>query len=219
MSLPSIMIATSKDRYGLSVDRKFRDRPNVRVTFVEAPRAARVFRLLRKGSISARFLWYASLCRARDLRPFSRKRVAKSAQELNTELVTASTDILIMFRMGIILPEVVLRSCMVINVHVAKLPLYSGLGSIRAALDAEDYAQCATAHIATSEIDAGLILFEVPYLLDPKRDYCSNEARAYQAGIDTIEQLVDAFSVSHDAFRYTKDEIRLMFKDRENRNG
>jgi methionyl-tRNA formyltransferase len=191
-----ITVITSKDRYGLILEKKFKKNPNVLLVFSGNPKATKTFRLMRIGSLSLRFLLKTLICRIKDFRFLYGRKTLNTVSELNTHLVETSTEILIMFRLGIIVPEEILIKYMVVNVHVAKLPQYGGLGSILTALDARDFSQFATAHIATKEIDSGSILLEIDYTLNPSLTYCANEQKAYAAGITVVERLVRRFTVS-----------------------
>lgn len=194
MSAVAITVVTTRDRYGLLLEKKFEKNPNVSVAFVSPPGVPRVFRLIRKGSISVRFLMKTLICGLRNLRILSSRKPLDSVSALDAHLAGTSTEILIMFRMGILIPEEILGRYRVINVHVAKLPEYAGLGSLLAALDAGDFAQCATAHTATTKVDSGSVLLEIPYSLDPSLTYCGNESVAYAAGVVAVEKLVSRFS-------------------------
>lgn len=197
MSVVAITVATTLDRYGLLIEKKFEKDSNVFIAFVSPPRVPRVFRLIRKGAISVRFLMRTLVCRLRDLRIFSPRITLDSVSALDAHLAGKSTEILIMFRVGFVIPEEILGRYRVINVHVAKLPEYAGLGSLLAALDAGDFAQCATAHTATTKVDSGSVLLEIPYSLNPSLTYCENESVAYAAGVVAVEQLVSRFSQPH----------------------
>lgn len=197
MSAVAITVVTTRDRYGLMLEKTFEMHPNVFVAFVSPPGIPRVFRLIRKGSISLRFLMKTLICRLRNIRILSSRKPLDSVSALDGHLAETSTEILIMFRMGILIPEEILGRYRVINVHVAKLPEYAGLGSLLAALDAGDFAQCATAHMATTKVDSGSVLLEIPYSLDPSLTYCRNESVAYAAGVVAVEQLISRFSEPH----------------------
>lgn len=194
MILAKIVIATSKDYYGEAIEREFRDKRNVSVVFNAIAKPARVVRLFRRGSLTLRFLVRAVFCRIRDYRRMPGRLVFSSDGDLSNHLEKSGSDVLIMFRMGLIVSDEILSNFRVVNVHVARLPTYAGLGSILSALDAGDLDQVATAHEAEGRIDSGAILAEVPYSLDPRLHYCENERNAYGVGISVVKEMVARFS-------------------------
>lgn len=194
MILARITIVTSKDFYGRALEQEFQDRHDVSVVFNSLAKPGRVLKLFRRGSVSVRFLLRAVVCRLKDFRILPRRLVFSGDSDLRHHLEKSGSEVLIMFRMGLIVPAEILSNFYVVNVHVARLPTYSGLGSILSALDARDLNQVATAHEAVGRIDSGAVLAEFPYTLDPLLSYCRNERNAYAAGIEAVKEMVARLS-------------------------
>lgn len=193
MKVPRITIVTSRDYYGLLLENKFEETQGVSVVFNSSERLARIFGLLQRHSLSTRFLVKAMVCRLRDFRVLPGRTSLRNELSLREYLRVSSTEVVIMFRMGIIVSGETLKNWTVVNVHVAKLPDYAGLGSILKALDAKDYCQLATAHRAVEKFDAGSKVLAIPYRLSPQLSYCQNERNAYLTGIKVVEALVNRF--------------------------
>lgn len=175
------------------IEKMFEETLNVNVVFNSSKSLKRTLRLLTKGSVSFRFLVKNLLCQLKDYRFFWNPKKINTVKDLVAHLNRTSSQILVMYRTGIIIPKFVLDHYQVINVHVTRLPKYAGLGSVLAALDAKDLNQCATAHRASLEIDSGEIIFQIPYELDLNLSYCSNESKAYSTGIQVITRIVESF--------------------------
>jgi folate-dependent phosphoribosylglycinamide formyltransferase PurN len=97
----------------------------------------------------------------------------------------------VLFRAGLIVgPAVLSTGVPVMNIHCARIPEYGGIGSIDRALRDGAYSQCATLHQVTTRIDEGEVHATEPYQLDPADGYCSNEDRAYDAGIRLLKRVL-----------------------------
>lgn len=192
--MPKITIVTSKDYYGRSLEQEFKDRHDVSVVFYSLAKPGRVLKLLRRGVVSVRFLLRVFICRLKDFRILPRRLVFSRESDLRRHLKKSGSEVLIMFRMGLVVSDEILSELYVVNVHVARLPNYAGLGSILSALDARDFNQVATAHEAVARIDSGRVLVEFPYTLNPRLCYCRNERNAYITGIEVVKDMVARLS-------------------------
>lgn len=152
----------------------------------------RILNLLKRGSIDIPFL--LELMRAEALRsdtkPFEAYSI-RSNSELFNLINHLEVDVVIMFRVGLIISQKVIQSrAKVINVHCAKIPDYQGLGSIKRALKNQDLDQEATMYFITGKVDDGEIIATKNYRLTPEKRYGENEDCAYDAGMQLIlEQL------------------------------
>lgn len=198
--MAKVTVITTRDIYGKKLEKEYRDCDDISIVFHSAPRPSKILNIFKRGSVSVRFLFLASLCRLKDYRIMFGRRVFSGESDLSAYLHGSRSDVLIMFRMGLIVSERILSNFYVVNVHVARLPTYAGLGSILSALQAGDVDQVATAHEAVGKVDSGAVIRELPYTLDPLVSYCRNERNAYASGIQLVKELADGFSNRGEGF-------------------
>lgn len=187
-----ILIITSNDQYGDVIFQKYRHRDEVLVIFHDISSLARIRRLLSGEKITIRFLLKTFWCRLRFMKIFRKSLTFSDITQIESFLESYCISNVIMFRCGIILPTRFIDKYRSINIHAANLPEFSGLGSILRALDAGAYNQCVTVHYASSSIDAGKIIFQVPYKLDPRLSYCANEDQAYRTGLRALDLTIQS---------------------------
>lgn len=153
--------------------------------------AARVLGLIRRGTVSLRFLWKTGMCELfrNGRKPQNEHTSIVSNKNLMSVISDIEPDRIILFRAGLIITKKVIRTGVpILNIHCANIPQYGGLGSIERALKNGDFEQNATLHRVTEDIDSGEIVDVEPYVLEPDLGYCENEMRAYVSGIRLLRR-------------------------------
>lgn len=117
--------------------------------------------------------------------------VIKSNKDLLALIGKIKPERIVLFRAGLVISkDVISIGIPLLNIHCAKLPEYSGLGSIYRAIRDNAIEQFATLHRVTTTIDEGEVFDIEPFRLDLENSYCFNEDIAYQAGIVLLKRTI-----------------------------
>lgn len=107
----------------------------------------------------------------------------KTNEDLFHYLNAHKPDYVICYRAGLVVNKRLLElGPHFLNIHCADLPEFPGLGSIPQALRAGVLNQNACLHKMAVQVDAGQVLYKVPYKLSNNQSYRTNEDLAYTAG-------------------------------------
>lgn len=149
---------------------------------------SRALGLLRKGVLSLSTIFKMALAEIK--RPdfmVPKNNTITNNLELMGLITTLNPETIYLFRAGLIINrQVIATGIPILNIHCASLPCYGGLGSIARALRDGAYKQEATLHRVTAKIDDGEVVATIPYILDSKASYYTNEETAYEAGITLL---------------------------------
>ncbi len=155
---------------------------------------ARVFRLIRRGSLRVSDVVKMALAEARREKlpvPGWIDGSIASNKDLLDAIRRIAPRRVLLFRAGLIVNRSVLAEGVdILNIHCASIKTHGGLASIRRALEDGAFDQVATLHRVTSSIDEGEELATEPYRLDPRQSYFRNEQAAYAAGIALAVRLL-----------------------------
>jgi methionyl-tRNA formyltransferase len=187
------LLVVGNDRISRLALEQVRDIPDVVVAVDVSTSAARLVRLIRRGRLSIPLVLRMFGCerRRRSVALTVRHERISSNLELVRLIERISPRRIVLFRAGLIVgPAVLSTGVPVMNIHCARIPEYGGIGSIDRALRDGAYSQCATLHQVTTRIDEGEVHATEPYQLDPADGYCSNEDRAYDAGIRLLKRVL-----------------------------
>jgi methionyl-tRNA formyltransferase len=184
------LLVIGNDRIARSFMRGRTLPPNTELVIDRSTSITRVFRLVRRGSLTPevvlRMAW--AEFRRPDPGPVEGPEV-RSSGDLTIMAKRRKPSEILLFRAGIIVrPDLLSLGIPVYNLHSARLPEYGGLGTIFRALTDGAYDQQATLHRVNEKIDAGEVLDTEPYRLDPKLSYGANEAIAYAAGMKLLDR-------------------------------
>lgn len=155
-----------------------------------SPMFGRLMKLLLKKRFSIKHFYRMTLAAVTRRDYFVRNYpYIRSNEDLIDVINEKKPKIIYFFRAGIIVNKIVInKGVPLVNVHCNSLPEYSGIASIARALDEKAYAQHATMHRITENIDRGDILREEPYVMFAENSYQKNEDIAYGAGIKLLLQ-------------------------------
>lgn len=188
MNVKKILLIIGSDKIGRKLIYQIQDSLDTYIYIDKSTNISRIFRLLMRGRLNISLLlrmFFAELFR----RDFP-VRIYPSIYSINDLMkVVRDHDIrrIYLFRAGLIMNrEVINAGAEILNVHCARLPEYSGIGSISRALKDKAFNQEATLHRVTSKIDEGEVINTKGYALNSKLSYRENEDIAYDAGIDLL---------------------------------
>ena len=184
------LLLVGDDKIGRRLIAQLQGYEDLQIVFDHSTNLKKVWRLLRKRSMSLHLLFKMLWAeyRRQDFRVPGCQTIVKNQQLL--EIINEQqTDRVYLFRAGLIISPLIIRTGIsVLNIHCARIPEYGGLGVVARALKDGAYDQEATMHQVTSRIDEGSVMAVEPYRLDPACSYRENEDRAYDAGIRLLHR-------------------------------
>ena len=179
------LLVIGNDKISSQVFSSLRRDESLVVAIDRSTNVGRVFRLLRRGSLTLRLLiqmLYCELRRDKLKQAFITKTITRNGDLVRLINLHAPRRV-VLFRAGLIINKAALATGVpIMNIHCAKIPEYGGIGSIAKALQENAFLQSATLHQVTEAIDQGIVFDTEPYELDPSASYCMNEDSAYAAG-------------------------------------
>jgi len=189
--MKKIAIITGTSKHSIYLIEKIKMFNNISIVIDKSSTIKRVFKLLYKKRISFYLLclmFITELIRKKEKKiNHSNYYIIKKNIDLESIIKKESFDLIILFKAGLIINESILKKNIPIyNVHCAKIPEFSGLGSIYKAVKSNNLKQEVTMHKITKDIDSGEIILTNSYLLKKELSYRKNEDIAYHKGIELI---------------------------------
>ncbi|MBI82899.1 MAG: hypothetical protein CMJ81_06865 [Planctomycetaceae bacterium] len=184
------LLLVGDDKIGRRLIARLQGYEDLQIVLDHSTNLKKVWRLLKKRSISPRLLLKMIWAEYRrpDFQVPGCQAIANNGKLL--EIINQQQiGRVYLFRAGLIISPLVIRTGIsVLNIHCARIPEYGGLGVVARALKDGAYDQEATMHQVTSRIDEGPVMAVEPYRLDPACSYRENEDRAYDAGIRLLQR-------------------------------
>ena len=138
--------------------------------------------------------------------------VIKHFEKTKEIMENIEPDLGIIACFGKIIPENILKipKYGFLNVHPSLLPRWRGPSPVRSALLAGETTTGVTIHITTAKVDAGDIIFQKKFLVDPDDNYITLEERLFNEGAKALSDAIQKW-INGDIKPRKQDESRASY--------